>query len=150
VGSKLAEYSSAEIEELKNQAISYLRDVDYHEEHCAEKLGLDMLAFGELRAKYSDEFEDVYLRIRARMENVIMQTALGKLDPKSVQVSTARWWMERKTSDYRSTTKVVNANERPVKNSNGQGQRALDRFLDKKEEEENGAARNLLRDKTVQ
>ena len=128
VASKLADYSEKEIVQLKDKVIKFLRDVDYNEEKCADKHKISMLQLAEIRNRFPDDFEELYLRLKARFENVMIQVGLGKLDAKSTQVTAAMRWLERRTSEWRSQSKVTYESKNQPK-SNGEGRKMLNKWV---------------------
>lgn len=139
-------YTREQLEELKNRAIEFLCDKgEYNEISCANHLGLSMGQLGELKSRYSEEFQELYLRVKAQAENVVHQVVVGKLEAKSGQVSAAKWWLDRRAIEYRPSSKVDVSQERQP--SNGKGAKMLDKYFSEGEKDEAGS---VLRTKTLQ
>lgn len=140
--SLLSEKTRDELEKLRDAAIAFLRDETFHEEKCADKLGISMLQLCELKSRFPEDFQDLHERLRARFENIVYGAALGKIDPKSVHVATAKWWLERCTSDYQPSSRIKHENDGPERpKPNGAGRRLLSQYaqIEREEEDENGS-----------
>lgn len=125
------------MELIKDKALALLAKNQKDYSAVAKKLKVEYLLLMEIREKYRQEFEVLDTKILDDCEKVVIQCAMGNEDVSSLQVSAAKWLLERRNSKFQSKSKIKHESKTPQ--PNGKGREILNKF-----EQENGRSGNQV------